>query len=58
MGSFEALAAAPRRRCCAATLQLAASSVAFVAVGYERSLRPCDLGVSRASTTIRDGDDL
>jgi hypothetical protein len=36
----------------AATLRLAASSVAPVASGYERSLRPCDTGVSRALRTI------
>jgi hypothetical protein len=34
----------------AATLRLAASSVAPVASGYARSLRPCDAGVSRAQS--------
>jgi hypothetical protein len=36
----------------AATLALAASSVASVAYGYERSLRPCESGVSRFASTI------
>jgi hypothetical protein len=36
----------------AATLRLAASSVAPVPSGYERSLRPCDAGVSRPENTI------
>jgi hypothetical protein len=36
----------------AATLRLAASSVAPVASGYERSLRPCDAGVSRLVGTM------
>ena len=36
----------------AATLRLAASSVAPVAAGYERSLRPCDADVSRPARTI------
>jgi hypothetical protein len=41
----------------AATLRLAASSVAPVASGYERSLRPCDTGVSqRQSTHATAGD--
>jgi small subunit ribosomal protein S14 len=39
-----------RRR--AATLRLAASSVAPVAPGYDRCLRPCDAGVSHLATTI------
>ena len=40
----------------AATLALAASSVAPVAYGYERSLRPCESGVSRlAGTTRKEG---
>jgi len=41
----------PRTRWGAATLALAASSVAPVAYGYERSLRPCETGVSRPATT-------
>src|SRR5437764_9238 len=41
----------------AATLRLAASSVASVASGYEHSLRPCDAGVSRLErTSCTDGD--
>jgi hypothetical protein len=44
---------APRTRQRAATLRLATSSVAPVASGYERSLRPCDAGVSRLARTIR-----
>ncbi len=48
---------APRARQGAATLRLAASSVAPVPCGYERSLRPCDAGVSRLPNTIRtEGD--
>jgi hypothetical protein len=43
----------PRTRRDAATLRLAASSVAPVASGYERSLRPCEAGVSRAPSTIQ-----
>jgi hypothetical protein len=47
----------PRTREGAATLALAASSVAPVASGYERSLRPCENGVSRLARTIQpDGD--
>jgi hypothetical protein len=41
----------------AATLRLAASSVAPVASGYERSLRPCDAGVSRLESTSPTGGD-
>ena len=41
----------------AAKLRLAASSVALVAAGYERSLRPCDAGFSRLANTIHtEGD--
>jgi hypothetical protein len=41
----------------AAKLRLAASSVAPVAAGYERSLRPCDAGFSRPADTIHtEGD--
>ena len=36
----------------AAKLRLAASSVAPVASGYERSLRPCEPGFSRPEGTI------
>jgi hypothetical protein len=39
----------PRR---AAKHRLAASSVAPVASGYERSLRPCETRFSRAASTI------
>ena len=42
----------------AATLRLAASSVAPVASGYDHSLRPCDTGVSRLGRTIVTGGDL
>lgn len=46
-----------RTRRGAATLRLTASSVAPVASGYERSVRPCDAGVSRAArTTWSEGD--
>jgi NAD(P)H-flavin reductase len=48
---------ASRTREGAATLALAASSVAPVASGYERSLRPCDSGVSRLARTSRTGGD-
>ncbi len=48
---------ASRTRKGAATLALAASSVAPVASGYERSLRPCDSGVSRLARTSRTGGD-
>jgi len=48
----------PRTRQGAATLALAASSVAPVASGYERSLRPCESGVSRLASTIQTGADL
>jgi hypothetical protein len=41
----------------AAKRRLAASSVAPVASGYERSLRPCDARFSRlASTICSEGD--
>jgi hypothetical protein len=43
----------PPTRQGAAKLALAASSVAFVAFGYERSLRPCQHGFSRLASTIR-----
>jgi hypothetical protein len=46
-----------RTRQGAATLAFAASSVAPVASGYERSLRPCDRGVSRLASTIQSGGD-
>jgi hypothetical protein len=46
-----------RTRRDAATLALAASSVAPVAYGYDRSLRPCESGVSRAARTIQSGGD-
>jgi hypothetical protein len=42
----------------AAKLALGASSVAPVAYGYERSLRPSAHGFSRLSRTIRTGGDL
>ena len=46
-----------RTRQGAAKLRLAASSVAPVAAGYERSLRPCETGFSRlASTSPTRGD--
>jgi len=44
-----------RTRQGAATLPLAASSVASVASGYERSLRPCEGRVSRLARTIQSG---
>jgi hypothetical protein len=46
-----------RTRQDAATFRLAASSVAPVADGYERSLRPCEAGVSRLSSTACAGSD-
>ena len=47
----------PRTREGAAKLALAASSVALVASGYERSLRPCETGFSRLASAIQpDGD--
>jgi len=46
-----------RTRQGAATLRLAASSVAPVAYGYERSLRPSEAGVSRLARTICPGGD-
>jgi hypothetical protein len=48
----------PRTRQPAATLRLAASSVAPVASGYERSLRPCQTGVSPLARTIQPGGEL
>jgi dihydroorotate dehydrogenase electron transfer subunit len=45
---FTAPSRAPRTRERAATRAVAASSVAPVASGYERALRPCDDGVSAA----------
>jgi hypothetical protein len=48
----------PRVRQGAATLRLAASSVAPVASSYERSLRPCDAGVSRLANARPTGGDL
>ena len=48
---------ATRARQRAAKLRLAASSVAPVAFGYERSLRLCDAGFSRlANTRVTGGD--
>jgi hypothetical protein len=47
----------PRTREGAATLALAASSVAPVASGYERSLRPCESGVSRLASAIQTKGD-
>ena len=41
----------------AATLRLGASSVAPVAYGYARSLRPSETGVSRLARTIVTGGD-
>jgi len=41
----------------AATLRLGASSVAPVASGYERSLRPSEAGVSRPGVTACTGGD-
>jgi hypothetical protein len=46
-----------RTRQGAATLGLAASSVTPVASGYERSLRPCEAGVSRLACTTHTGGD-
>ena len=48
----------PRTRQLAAKLRLAASSVAPVASGYERSLRPCQAGFSPLAGTIRTGGEL
>jgi hypothetical protein len=46
-----------RTRSAAAKLRIAASSVAPVAFGYERSLRPCAACFSPAARTIwSDGD--
>jgi hypothetical protein len=47
----------PRTREGAVTLALAASSVAPVASGYERSLRPSESGVSRLASTIQTKGD-
>ena len=46
-----------RTRQGAASLALAASSVAPVAYGYERSLRPCESGDSRLARTIQSRGD-
>jgi hypothetical protein len=46
-----------RTRQGAARLALATSSVAPVAYGYERSLRPCDGSLSRPARTIQAGGD-
>jgi hypothetical protein len=47
----------PRTRQGAAKLRLAASSVAPVAYGCERSLRPCEPGFSRLASTIQTKGD-
>jgi hypothetical protein len=47
----------PRTREGVAKLALAASSVAPVASGYERSLRPCESGFSRLASTIQTKGD-
>jgi hypothetical protein len=47
----------PRTREGAAKLALAASSVAPVASGYERSLRPCESGFSRLASTNQPAGD-
>jgi hypothetical protein len=47
-----------RARMRAATLRIAASSVAPVPFGYERSLRPCAPCVSRPAGTTCTGGDL
>jgi hypothetical protein len=47
-----------RTRQGAATLRLAASSVAPVASGYERSLRPCETDVSRLASTGHTAGEL
>jgi hypothetical protein len=47
----------PRTRQVTATRVLAASSLAPVAAGYERSLRPCESGVSRPARTIQPAGD-
>jgi hypothetical protein len=47
----------PRTHEGAATLAPAASSVAPVASGYDRSLRPCGSGVSRLARTIQPAGD-
>jgi hypothetical protein len=47
-----------RTRQGAAKLALAASSVAPIASGYERSLRPFERGFSRLASTIATGGDL
>jgi hypothetical protein len=46
-----------RGRCAAAKRRIAASSVAPVASGYERSLRPSEMGVSRLAGTFCTGGD-
>src|SRR6266511_77140 len=60
-GAGRVLTSAPsfpsRTRRGAATRRLAASSVAPVASGYERSLRPSETGVSRPAGTIWAGGD-
>jgi hypothetical protein len=54
---FAAPYRAPRTPGAAAKLRLAASSVAPVASGYERSLRPCEACFSRPmSTRVTAGD--
>jgi hypothetical protein len=47
-----------RTLCTAANRRIAASSVAFVACGYERSLRPCAARFSPAQRTICKGAEL
>ncbi len=49
---------ASRTRQGPATRRLGASSVAPVASGYERSLRPSETGVSRLARTIDPKGDL
>jgi hypothetical protein len=48
---------ASRTRELAAKRRLAASSVAPVASGYARSLRPCDARFSRLASTISSEED-
>jgi hypothetical protein len=48
---------APRTPQTAAKRRLAASSVAPVTSGYERSLPPCETRFSRLGSTIRSGGD-
>jgi hypothetical protein len=53
----QAAVLAPRIPQAAAKRRLAASSVAPVASGYERSLRPCDARFSRlVNATCSEGD--